>query len=63
MKLCQCTVHCLSQAKIKEEGCDRPMTANVKYLSHTMNMNQEINFVGAFLTEQRVTSEFGCSEK
>jgi len=27
----QCTVHCLSQARIKEEGCGRPVTTNVKY--------------------------------
>ena len=30
-KLRQCTVHCLSQVRIKEEGCGRPVTANVKY--------------------------------
>ena len=28
-----------------------------------MNMNQELNFVWAFPTERRVTSESGCSEK
>jgi len=28
-----------------------------------MNMNEELNFVGVFLTEQRATSESGCSKK
>ena len=28
-----------------------------------MNMNQELNFVGAFPTERRVASEPECSEK
>ena len=30
-ELRQCTVHCLFQARIKEEGCSRPVTANVKH--------------------------------
>ena len=33
-----------------------------KILSHAKKMNQELNFVGAFLTERRPTSEPGCSE-
>ena len=28
-----------------------------------MNMNEELNFVGAFSTERRAASEPGCSEK
>ena len=28
-----------------------------------MNMNQELNFIGAFHTERHATSEPGCSEK
>jgi len=28
-----------------------------------MNMNQELNFVGAFPTERCATSDPGCSEK
>ena len=28
-----------------------------------MNMNQELNFVGAFSNERRATSEPGCSKK
>ena len=30
-KLCQYYVHCLSQVRIKEKGCGRPVTANAKY--------------------------------
>ena len=30
-QLCQCIVHYLSQVRIKEEGCGRPVTANVKH--------------------------------
>jgi len=32
-------------------------------MSHIMNMNQKLNFVRAFPTERRATSEPGCSEK
>jgi len=31
-------------------------------LSHTMNMNKELNFVRASLTERRTAWEPGCSE-
>ena len=34
-----------------------------KTLSHTMNMNQELKFIGAFPTERRAVLELGCSEK
>ena len=30
-KLCQYSVHCLSQVRIKEEGCGRPVIANAKH--------------------------------
>ena len=31
LRLRQCTVHCLSQVRIKEEDCGRPVIANVKH--------------------------------
>ena len=35
----------------------------ISFLLAALNMNQELNFVRAFLTERRATSEAGCSEK